>query len=325
MPLDFVSLKGLSPLVVKKIEALVLEGLKVQSRMSNEGPPSCIYPQFTGKTSACGGLEVGLLKLWDVRNGGSNFSDLVDLSIPLEEWLRVDAGNTGDENKDINSERILKILAAHHAKCIDLESGSLKKDVNWHEESGRKCGLLGNNLTIAHFVQLRNPFRNYEPVGIPMLVLIQVQRVFVSLMQEEHIMVLKSTEEREQDKPVVEVSSKEKEETVKEDDDGPRFQIMSVHLAGVGTVSIDKHLWGTKTQWQSGSRWLIASGMGRNVGYTSKSKAIVKSSPLGMTKVQPGDILWSMSSNVHELGASWNDLVTPHTRNPDIIFQTERP
>ncbi|PON95977.1 EEIG1/EHBP1 N-terminal domain containing protein [Trema orientale] len=328
IPLEFLSLEDLSPLVVNKIEALILEGLRVQSRMSDEVSPSCIYPQFTGK-SAHGGMSefrtsgVGALNLWDVRDSGNNIDDLVDLSMTLKEWLRVDAGNIGDEIEDINSQQILKILAAHNARCIDLDSGSLKQDFNLHEVSGRKCGLLGNDLTIAHLLQLRDPFRNYEPVGVPILLLIQVQRVFLHFMQEEHTVVLKSGDEKEQDQPVLEEVRGEKKEMVKQDEGSSHFRIIGVHLAGVDTVPGNEQLWGTTTQWQSGSRWLLASGLGRSVGNTSKSKAIVKSSPLGITKLQPGDILWSISSNVQELGATLNDLVTPHTRNPDVIFQTE--
>ncbi|XP_062099397.1 protein PLASTID MOVEMENT IMPAIRED 1-RELATED 1-like [Humulus lupulus] len=309
--LEFASLEDVSSLVVNKIDTLILEGLKAQSHMSDEEPPSCIYPQITGEISSSGGTnrflnsDVGALKLWDVRDDGNNISDLVDLSVKLDEWLRLDAGIIGDEIENVNKD-ILKILAAHHAECIDLDSGSLKQDFNWHEVSGRRCGMLGNNITIAHLVQLRDPLRNYEPVGVPMLLLIQVRR-------------------EEQVHPVVdEVSGIKKNQTVKDGEDSPRFQITGTHLAGVDTVPFNKQLWGTTAQRQSGSRWLLTSGMGRNGGYKSKSKAIVKSSPLGISaNVQPRDILWSISSNVNELGATWNNSVSPQTRNPDVIFQTE--
>lgn len=303
IPLEFASLEDLTPLVVNKIEAFFLEGLKIQSRMSNEEPPSCIYSQFIEKTSASG-----------------DKSNLIGLSITLDDWLRLDAGNFGDEEHNI--EHIEKVLDAHHAKCTDLARGKLKQDVCFCEAARRKCGLLGNNLTIAHLVQLRNPFRNYEPVGVPMLLLIQVQRVFDCLMQKGNpSAVSKCSEDEENDQPPVEeVSSEKKEEAVKQDEESPQFQIIGVHLSGVNTVPPNKLVWGTTTQQQSGSRWLLSTGLGRYVGYTSKSKAIVKSSPLGILKVQPGHILWSISSNVHELGSNWADLVAPHTRNPDVIF-----
>ncbi|KAH0969811.1 hypothetical protein GBA52_028407 [Prunus armeniaca] len=79
------------------------------------------------------------------------------LSLSLEEWLRLDAKIIGDE--DYSREQILKILAAHHAKCSDLVGGRLTREIHCNDLSGSKCGLLGNNLTIALTVQLRDPFQ----------------------------------------------------------------------------------------------------------------------------------------------------------------------
>ncbi|KAM6555669.1 hypothetical protein CsatB_002688 [Cannabis sativa] len=305
IPTEFASLEDVSLLVVSKIDALILDGLKAQSQMSDEEPPSCTYPKITRKISFSGGRNrffdsnVGALQLRDETDDGNNIDDLVDLSISLDEWLRIDAGNVGGVIENASDE-IFKIFAAHHAECIDLESGSLKQDFNWHKVRGRKCGLLGNNITIAHLVQLRDSLRNYEPVGVPMLLLIQVQRA-------------------EEVQPVVdEVLGTKKNQTVKDGEYSPRFQITGIHLAGVDTVPFNKQLWGTTTQRQSGSRWLLTSGMGRNGGYKSRSKSITKSSPLGIAaNVQPRDILWSISSNVNDKS------VSPHTRNPDVIFQTK--
>lgn len=311
---DFVSLEELAPFALDKIETLSIEGLRIQSRMSDEEPPSCICPQFIGNLLASGDrgrsanpleflcLEgVEGLQLSDVGDSGSDDDGLIGLSITLDEWLRLDAGKIDYE--DHNKDRILKILAAHCAKCTDVVTKRLTEDGNQCKLFDKKCGLLGNNLTVGLTVQLRDPQRNYEPVGVPMLVLIQVQRVFSQQIHKQE-----------------EVRDRQVEDTDRGDEeDTPLFQVCEVHIAGVNTVPGNRQLWGTTTQQQSASRWLLASGLGKNARHVfSKSKAIVRSSP---PVAQQGDILWSISSHFHGLGAIKGDLMIAHTRNPDIIFQ----
>lgn len=45
------------------------------------------------------------------------------------------------------------------------------------QNGSRNCGIFGDNLTIVMVMQLRDPLRNYAPVGGPMLSLIQVKRL----------------------------------------------------------------------------------------------------------------------------------------------------
>ena len=113
---------------------------------------------------------------------------------------------------------------------------------------------------------------------------------------------------------------KEKEECT------PFFKITEVHLAGLNTEPDKQHLWGTKAQQQSGTRWLLASGTANsNKNTFSKSKAIVRFYPPVMRKMQAGNVLWSLTSYVHEAGTSLKELADlgPHSRNPNVIFQTK--
>lgn len=204
------SLKDLSPLVVNKVESLFLEGLKIQSRMSSEESPSCISPRSESTSEA--------------------ITDLVSLSMTLDEWLSLEAGNSSDT--------LSKILIDHWA--------------------------MGNELTISHLVQLLNPLRNHEPVGSPMLLLIQVQRA-----EEARYRAIGA-------------------------------HLAGVRLSSPD----DEKLWGSSAQHQSGARWLLSSGLARTTaaGFASKSKSIVGPSRLGFAGSLPRDILWSVSSNMR--GAS---------------------
>ncbi|KAK9165134.1 hypothetical protein Scep_000325 [Stephania cephalantha] len=182
---EFDSLEDLAPLAMDKIEALAMEGLRIQSGMSDEEAPSNISSQAIGEMSGfegrktCFGMEgAGSMQLLDIKDGGNDVDGLMGLSISLDEWMRLDSGIMEDDDEEI-SKRTSKILAAHHANSLDMIRGESRGDRRKGKGSGRKCGLLGNNFTVALMVQLRDPLRNYEPVGTPMLSLIQVERVFV--------------------------------------------------------------------------------------------------------------------------------------------------
>lgn len=49
---DYVSLEYLAPLALNKIESMSLEGLRIQSNMSDSKAPSSIFPQSGGRITA---------------------------------------------------------------------------------------------------------------------------------------------------------------------------------------------------------------------------------------------------------------------------------
>ncbi|KAK7388232.1 hypothetical protein VNO78_23043 [Psophocarpus tetragonolobus] len=338
---EFVSFEDLAPLAMGKTEALSLEGLRIQSGMSNEDAPSNITAQsfrdisaFQGKGVSISG-SLGLdgaaaLQLLDIED--SNKDDVVDaimgLSLTLDEWMRLDSGEIVDDIDNI-SEHTSKLLAAHNANSFDIISGSSKGERKQGTSSGRKCGLLGNNFTLALTVQLRNPLRNYEPVGTPMFALIQVERVFVPPKQNIYKRVSEARnkcDEDDESEIVAKVEMKAiKEEKSFEEEAIPQFRITEVHFAGLKTEPKKDNIWDTsRRQQESASRWLMANGMGKkNKNPLMKSKVVSKSNaPTTTTNVQPGDTLWSISSRIYGTGTRWKELVelNPHIRNPNIII-----
>ncbi|KAL8456765.1 hypothetical protein ACS0TY_034856 [Phlomoides rotata] len=290
---ECVSLEDLAPLAMDKIEALSIEGLRIQSGMSNEDAPSNISAQSIGEFSALKGKTgdvggpIGLdgtcgLQLMDVKDNGEDVDGLMSLSLTLDEWMKLDSGDIDDD--DLVSERTSKILAAHHATSLDQFRGRSKGEKR--RGRSRKYGLLGNNFTVALMVQLRDPFRDYEPVGTPMLALIQVERVFVPPKPRFYSTVSTVRKSNEDDED--EVAKKEnnivempKEDKIHEEELIPQFKIAEVHVAGLKAEQGKKKLWGSVNQQQSGSRWLLANGMGKkNKHPLTKSKALSKSSTL---------------------------------------------
>ncbi|KAL2556336.1 hypothetical protein Fot_01075 [Forsythia ovata] len=301
----YVCYENLVPLAITNIEALLIEGLKIQSNMPDQEAPSSIGVQCAGKSASSGK---------SVKLGGDflDVDELIAYSVSLEEWMRLDAGDFDIEDK-IN-ERIVKILAAHQARSIEWCHGQLRRD-------DEISSVFGKNFTMGLKVQLRNPFRNYEMVGSSMLALIQVGRVYSSLQREEN------GEEDDHDEQLIQerINFKQKQKKIHENH-VPWFKILDVHLAGLNVELGDKQLWGTRRQLQSGSRWLFSSGMiATNKHSFSNSNAIVKSSTQITRKACPRDLLWSISSNIQGEAATWDEAVALniHVRNPDIIFPNE--
>ncbi|KAI4377057.1 hypothetical protein MLD38_014748 [Melastoma candidum] len=336
---EYVSLDDLAPLAMDKIEALSMEGLRIQSGMSNEEAPSNIHAQSIGEFSALRGTDADLiggslglegtggLQLIDIKDGFDDEDGLMSLSLSLDEWMKLDSGEIGDE--DQISEQTSRILAAHHANSLDYIRGGSKGERR--RGRGRKCGLLGNNFTVALMVQLRDPLRDYEPVGAPMLALIQVERVFVPPKPTIFRKVSEiRRDEDEESTTTLAVKEEVKEEEVSKvvlEEAVPRFQITEVHVVGLKTEPGKKKLWGTTNQQQSGSRWLLANGMGKSSKqpFTKPKLGGSKFSGPATTKVQPGDTLWSISARVLGSGSKWKELsaLNPHIRNPNIILPAE--
>ncbi|CAL0304790.1 unnamed protein product [Lupinus luteus] len=335
---EFVSLEDLAPLAMNKIEALSIEGLRIQSGMSEEDAPSNIVAQSIGDISALQGKGIDMsgslglegaagLQLLDVKGGSSNGVDgIMGLSLTLDEWMKLDSGEIDD--MDNISEHTSKLLAAHHANSFDFIRGKSKGERK--RGKGQKCGLLGNNFIVALMVQLRDPLRNYESVGTPMLALIQVERVFVPPKPKIYFNVSKLRNKKyaeDKSEILAEVDMKEnkKEDKSSEEEEIPQYKITEVHIAGLKTEP-EKKFWGSSSQQKSGFRWLLGNGMGKNNTHPLiKSKTAAKSSAPVTTKVQPSDTLWSISSRIFSNGAKWKRLaaLNPHKRNPDVIIPDE--
>lgn len=305
---EYVSLEDLAPLAMNKIESLSIEGLKIQSGMSENEAPSNVTPQSIGEISALEGKMVnfgtGGLQLLDVKNNGGNGNDdgemdgIMGLSVTLDEWMKLDSGEIDD------SERTSRILTAHHAS-----------DVARVRKGKKKGGLLGNNFTVALMVQLRDPLRNFEPVGTPMLALVQVERVFVPPKPKIYSSVyFRKPEEEEEDDEVKELKVEDKVVVVEEDKVlVGKFKVVEVHVAGVKSESESvggkKGIWGSNVKEQkAGSRWLVANGMGKKNGKhpLMKAKGSEKSS----------GSFWSVSSK-------GKGKVEVPVRNPNVIIPNE--
>lgn len=337
---EYVSLEDLAPLAMNKIEALSIEGLRIQSGMSDEEEPSNINAQSISEFSAIEGKRststgsMGLegaagLQLYNLKDSvGEGDEGLMGLSLTLDEWMKLDSGEIDEEER--LSERTSKLLAAHHAKSADLNFLGRRGERKQGKGSGRKCGLLGNNFTVALMVQLRDPLRNYEPVGTPMLALLQVERVFVPPKPKIYCMVSEARDNSDEDE-LESVSKEEKklepeEEKPQEQDLVPQYKISEVHVSGLKNEPGKKKLWGNAAQQQSGSRWLLANGMGKgNKNPFMKPKVAAKSSLPATVTPQPGDTLWSISARFHGSGTKWKQLASlnPHIRNPNVILPNE--
>ncbi|GAB4837053.1 hypothetical protein Ancab_001968 [Ancistrocladus abbreviatus] len=331
--LQCMSIEDLAPLAMDRIEILSIEGLRIQCGTSDKEAPSSISLKSNSEVLA---FELKIchhspstepeeatgVQCLSVMGSITNVEGLMDLSVSLNDWLRLDAGDFDDG--DQIDEHTLKVLAAHHARPWLLDTWKLARDESW-ENAPQECGLFPNNLTVAFMLQLRNPLRNYEPVGAPMLAIVQVERTFGCPIPAPYC---KLSEERsamegsqyETPEKVEWMECKLKDENSLEVIWG--FRMNKVHLTGLNVESGNQE-WATRRQQQSASRWLIASGMNNmwNSQF-SKSNAIVRFSPQAIRKFQRGNFLWSISLDVHGVEDAQEELVADNAykRNPDIIF-----
>lgn len=331
---EFVSLEDLAPSAMDKIESLSIEGLRIQSGMSYTEAPSNISPKSIENISTLEGKgtmeSTGGLQLLNVKDSSDDLDGLMGLSITLDEWMQLDSGIINEDNDDgIISDRTSKVLAAHHARSSEMVvKGKHNKG------KSKKWGILGNNFTVALMVQLRDPLRNYEPVGTPMLSLIQVERVFVPPKPKIYKFSEKGNSVTyDDDDEGTELLNKGVVEEIKNEEEVvPQFKVTEVHVAGIKNEPGKKKPWGNPTQQKSGSRWLLATGMGKSNKHPfMKAKPISKQPPSSSemnssTTAQPGDTLWSISSRILGDGGKWKELLAlnPHIRNPNVIFPNEK-
>ncbi|KAG7556555.1 NT-type C2 domain [Arabidopsis suecica] len=220
----------------------------------------------------------------------SDARELMSFSLTLDEWLRLENGML--ENKDQTSKQMRNKILAHHAYQDQASSG--------------KGHTLRNKLTLALQVLLRDPFVNNEPVGASMLALIQVERCLDS--SNSSVCSL-AQEGRNKDSFGY---------------DTQLWRITEIGLAGLKIEPGVDHPWCTKSQQQSGSRWLLASGADKTIKcQASESKAIIVSNPQATRKRL--DTLWSITSDRHhqEGDLSSSAASVPFTRNLDMIFLDE--
>ncbi|MED6193009.1 hypothetical protein PIB30_014991 [Stylosanthes scabra] len=331
---EFVAFEALAPQAMDKIEALSMEGLRIQSGMEETEAPSNINVKYFGDISALhvkgnnssesldfdGAVALGLIETEDT----SVVDGIMSLSLSLDEWMRLDSGEI-DDIDNIN-EHTSKLLAAHHVNSLDLISRISNSKRKQGKEPERKHGLLGNDFTIALRVQLRDPLR-YESVGTSMLALIQVKREFFSPTLRNLSEVGNTDEEEEDD---CETIGKVETEKPSKGEGIPQFRTTEVHVAGLKTEPPYKkqhsRFCGTSKNQKSGSRWLLANGMGK-----CEKNPFLKSKPVSTCnapltpKVKHNDTLWSISYRMYGTGDKRVDLTALNSpiRNPNIIIRNE--
>lgn len=268
-------LEDLAPTAMLKIEALALEGLKVQAEMAEQDAPYAVEPVADESSRRGGGGTVAL------RNPGRKRGDFMS----MDEWMRRDADQEDEEQ-------------------------TVAKP-SWKGGGGRKT-FMDSTVTLAMLVHLRDPVRNNEPVGAPMIALVQAERV-----------LSKPAARRRRSSSSI---SSEQEKSV--DEDPPQFKIVDITIAGLRTETTSSSLstiWGSQKQLAAGSRWLAAHGMAKatsrtsNSFKTSSSTSSSSSKPVAVSK----SALWSMSDRVYGSGARWRGAAAPlhpHMRNPDVLF-----
>ncbi|KAG9157322.1 hypothetical protein Leryth_004979 [Lithospermum erythrorhizon] len=105
---DYASPEALVPTSMTKFEVLSLEGLKIQSSMSDEGAPSGIRLP-SSKNMASSGTS-GIFSCDKAKRPNDvDISELINLSLSLDEWMKLDAGNNGTFGKKLTIVQSLQL------------------------------------------------------------------------------------------------------------------------------------------------------------------------------------------------------------------------
>ncbi|XP_073130653.1 protein PLASTID MOVEMENT IMPAIRED 1-RELATED 2-like isoform X2 [Henckelia pumila] len=306
---DCVSFENIVPVAISNFECLLLEGLRIQSGLPDQESPSKVGIQCSGSSAPDEATEI-CVNFGSERTSGlqvSGVDELVKYSLSLEDWMTLDVeGFDTDYGTDENG---LKLLAAHCAESLDMSRG-------------RDYATSNKKFIMGLKVQLRDPLRDNEMVGSSMLAMIEVERIPSHSLACTSGKILNDEKDGLGKRLVEEIVGSEQKRWVFEKGI-PQFKFSEVHITGLLNTSVGKELWGTNKQQQSGSRWLLSSGLGRtNKNHVYKSMAIVQSSSRIMRMAWPVDVLWSISSHIRGEAATWDEIVglNVHIRNPDIIF-----
>ena len=211
-----------------------------------------------------GSLGSTPLQLLDVK-GDDGIAELIKLSISLDEWIRLDAVDIDYEN-EVDGE-MLKILAAYHADLFNLGGLQMTRNGLRVKLSGSNSHLFGNNFTLALRLQLRDPFRDFEMVGSSMLALAQVERICIPVHDEMHNTNIETDLSNKKDdlneEFVMEGTSAEENHKCINVPFICPFKISGVHVTSFNVEPNGRGMLIDPRQLQSGSRWLLSSGMNR--------------------------------------------------------------
>ncbi|GJP66333.1 hypothetical protein CLOP_g23238 [Closterium sp. NIES-67] len=192
---EYVPLDELGALAIEQIERMALEGLRVQNDATDLLAP---YAIELGKDGARGGDEWAM----EAAGGGA-----MGLAVSVDEWQRLDAGIFEDFETEDDTLAVLQAHCAAHGagEMVLHDIAQMRLDLAAVRGGGMmgmmggggmgmmgmgggmggalggagggvEGGLMGDKVTVAMLVQLRDPLRNFEPVGAPMMALLQAER-----------------------------------------------------------------------------------------------------------------------------------------------------
>ncbi|KAI5063666.1 hypothetical protein GOP47_0022213 [Adiantum capillus-veneris] len=285
-----VAFEDLTNVALHVIEPLSIEGLKLQYNISKEAPGSISLKSLNMQIAMNDKVGIEGLQEASLVNVGRQVKipervSPLDIALSLDEWL----------------------CLFEHVKMPEGEL-SVARDTFWKEDSSKADKTPGwatwahhsNSFTVVMRLQLRDPWRYYEPVGASMLALVQVEKASVRSELSSIDGVLDSS-----------LGTRS----------GIQLRLTAVHIAGVKQPSeCRSQLWGTEKQLHSGSRWLMANFKASNLRHVMSQASTPSEDEASHVE---RELMWSISSRMHTPGRTCRepeDTFNPCIRNPDILF-----
>ncbi|XP_059293285.1 protein PLASTID MOVEMENT IMPAIRED 1 isoform X2 [Lycium ferocissimum] len=251
------SMMPMEELVGKTAEQIAFEGIRsaiIQGRNKDGGASSSAARTVAAVKSMATAMNTSRNEristgIWNISNKPLTVDEILAFTLQKMEAMTVEA---------------LKIQAdiAEEEAPFDV---SPKKDDDGHPldsavplEDWTEDDKKNDSIMILVVVQLRDPLRQFEAVGGPMIALVQAVRI------------------------------DEETNNFDDDDEEKKFKIACLAIGGLKVKSGErKNSWDTEKQKLTAMQWLVAYGLGK------MGKKVKKNSPL-----KGQDLLWSISSRV---------------------------
>ncbi|KAF3791255.1 hypothetical protein EJ110_NYTH07754 [Nymphaea thermarum] len=251
MPIDDLSRKAPEQIAFEGIASAVIGGRNKEVASSSAARSVAIIKKITAAMNS-GRKERVESGIWNAEEEPVTINNLMASALQKIEAVAVEALKIQADMADDEPPFDISAIVGKPDPAGSVFTNAVQVD-RWEQN------WSANAVSLAALVQLRDPSRQLEAVGAPMLVIVQAVR-FSGSENEEY---------------------EDEEEEIK-------FKATSVHVAGLKVRQGGKrNLWDGDRQRLTAAQWLVAHGLGKSGKKEKQQGRVVKG---------PADLFWSLSA-----------------------------
>ncbi|CAN6464024.1 unnamed protein product [Victoria cruziana] len=251
MPIDDLSRKAPEQIAFEGIASAVISGRKKEVASSSAARSVAAIRKITAAMNS-GRKERIETGIWNAEEDPVTVHDLMATALQKIEAVAVEALKIQADMADDEPPFEISAIVGKPDPAGSLFTNAVQVD-RWEHNSST------NSVSLAALLQLRDPSRQLEAVGAPMLVIVQAMR-FRGPKKED------------------------------DEDDELKFKATSIHVTGLKVRPGGKrNLWDGDRQRLTAAQWLVAHGLGKSGKKEKQPGRVAKG---------PTDLIWSLSARV---------------------------